>query len=68
MLLANGVLIEVENLAVDAERYCPHCGAVMVETDKHTEDGAVCTWYACARRDCTGQWMSKKVLRMRSGR
>ena len=67
MRLANGGVLAVEDLAVDAGPPCPECGAVMVETDRlATEDGAVFTRYACAREDCTGQWMSKKVLRMRS--
>ncbi len=52
-------------LQVDAERVCPECGAAMVEFDRLAEDGAVFIWYACTREDCTGQWLSKKVLRMR---
>ncbi len=54
------------SLQVEAERLCPECGAAMVEFDRLTEDGAVFIWYACTREDCTGQWLSKKVLRMRS--
>jgi len=50
----------------EVERLCPECGAAMVEFDRLTEDGAVFIWYACTRDDCTGQWLSKKVLRMRS--
>jgi len=53
-----------EDLNVDTERLCPECGAVMAEFDRLTEDGAVFIWYACTREDCTGQWLSKKVLRM----
>jgi hypothetical protein len=67
MRLANGGVWAGEDLAVDAGQLCPQCGAMMVEIDRlTTEDGAVFTRYACAREDCTGQWMSKKVLRMRS--
>jgi len=51
---------------VDMERLCPECGAMMVEFDRLTEDGAVFIWYACTREDCTGQWLSKKVARMGS--
>jgi len=53
-------------LQVDVERLCPECGAPMAEFDRLTEDGAVFIWYACTRDECTGQWLSKKVLRMRS--
>jgi hypothetical protein len=52
-------------VAVEEERLCPECGAAMVEFDRLTEDGAVFIWYACTREDCTGQWLSKKALRMR---
>ncbi len=55
-----------KRLEEEAERLCPECGAAMVEFDRLTEDGAVFIWYACTREDCTGQWLSKKVLRMRS--
>jgi hypothetical protein len=48
----------------EVERICPECGAPMVEFDRLTEDGAVFIWYACTRVDCTGQWLSKKALRM----
>jgi hypothetical protein len=65
MRLVNGGVWAGEDLAMDADQLCPQCGAAMVETEKLTEDGAVFTWYVCAREDCTGQWMSKKVLRMR---
>lgn len=53
-------------LQANEERPCPECGAAMVEFDRLTEDGAVFIWYACTREDCTGQWLSKKVLRMRT--
>jgi ribosomal protein S27AE len=53
-----------ESLDVDVERLCPECGAMMAEFDKLTEDGAVFIWYACTREECTGQWLSKKALRM----
>ncbi len=53
-------------LQVDEERLCPECGATMAEFDRLTEDGAVFIWYACTREECTGQWLSKKVLRMRN--
>jgi len=52
------------SLLVDAEWLCPECGATMFEFDRLTEDGAVFIWYACTREDCTGQRLSKKVLRM----
>jgi len=55
-----------QDLQVDVERLCPECGAPMAEFDRLTEDGAVFIWYACTRDECTGQWLSKKVLRMRS--
>ena len=51
---------------VEVERLCPECGAAMIEFDRLTEDGAVFIWYACTQEDCTGQWLSKKALRMRS--
>ena len=36
----------------------------MTEFDRLTEDGAVFIWYACSRENCTGQWLTKKALRM----
>ncbi len=66
MELSNIGSITGGSLQIDAERLCPECGAAMVEFDRLTEDGAVFIWYACTREDCTGQWLSKKVLRMRS--
>jgi len=66
MALSNTGSITGGSLQIDAERLCPECGAAMVEFDRLTEDGAVFIWYACTREDCTGQWLSKKALRMRS--
>jgi len=66
MELSNTVSMMGEGLQVEVERLCPECGATMVEFDRLTEDGAVFIWYACTREDCTGQWLSKKALRMRS--
>jgi len=66
MELSNTSSLMGERLSVEVERLCPECGAAMVEFDRLTEDGAVFIWYACTREDCTGQWLSKKVLRMRS--
>jgi len=65
MELSNTSSVMGPSLEVDTERLCPECGASMVEFDRLTEDGAVFIWYACTRDDCTGQWLSKKVLRMR---
>jgi hypothetical protein len=36
----------------------------MAEFDRLTEDSAVFIWYACTREDCTGQWLTKKAVRM----
>ena len=66
MELSNTGSITGGSLQTEEERLCPECGAAMVEFDRLTEDGAVFIWYACTREDCTGQWLSKKVLRMRS--
>lgn len=66
MELSNTSNMMDETLDLDAERLCPECGASMAEFDRLTEDGAVFIWYACTREDCTGQWLSKKVLRMGS--
>lgn len=66
MTLSNTSSVMGESLQVEVERLCPECGAAMVEFDRLTEDGAVFIWYSCTREDCTGQWLSKKVLRMRS--
>ena len=49
---------------VDFERCCPECGAAMMEFDRLTEDGAVFIWYACTRDGCTGQWLTKRAMRM----
>lgn len=64
MELSNTSSMMDESLDVDVERLCPECGAMMAEFDKLTEDGAVFIWYACTREECTGQWLSKKALRM----
>ena len=66
MELSNTSSVMGERLETEAERLCPECGASMVEFDRLMEDGAVFIWYACTREDCTGQWLSKKVLRMGS--
>ncbi|MBM4028885.1 MAG: hypothetical protein FJ280_26340 [Planctomycetes bacterium] len=66
MELSNTSSLMGKRLSVEVERLRPECGAAMVEFDRLTEDGAVFIWYACTREDCTGQWLSKKVLRMRS--
>lgn len=66
MELPNTSSMVRERTEEEAERLCPECGAAMVEFDRLTENGAVFIWYACTREDCTGQWLSKKVLRMRS--
>lgn len=66
MELSNACSRPGSSLRVEEERLCPECGAAMVEFDRLTEDGAVFIWYACTRDECTGQWLSKKVLRMRS--
>jgi hypothetical protein len=56
----------VPGVMEEVERFCPECGAAMIEFDRLAEDGAVFIWYACSREDCTGQWLTKKALRMRS--
>jgi hypothetical protein len=66
MKLSNTSLVTGGNLDVEVERLCPECGAAMAEFDRLAEDGAVFIWYACTREDCTGQWLSKKSMRMRS--
>ena len=55
-----------QDVQADVERRCPECGAPMAESDRLMEDGAVFIWYACTCEDCSGQWLSKKALRMRS--
>lgn len=54
----------VRDVTDEVERLCPECGAAMTEFDRLTEDGAVFIWYACSREDCTGQWLTKRALRM----
>jgi len=56
--------LEVSGRTVGAERLCPECGAEMIEFDRLTEDEAVFIWYACSQEDCSGQWLTKKALRM----
>jgi hypothetical protein len=65
MELSNSSTLAREDaMTADSERLCPECGAAMVEFDRLAEDGAVFTWYACTREGCTGQWLTKRVLRM----
>ncbi|MGE5295635.1 MAG: hypothetical protein ACM3VT_12465 [Solirubrobacterales bacterium] len=54
----------ISELLEETERICPECGAAMIEFDRLVQDGAIFTWYACSHEDCTGQWLTKKVLRM----
>jgi hypothetical protein len=55
-----------ERMAVSMEHLCPECGAAMVEFDRLAEGGAMFIWYACTQEMCTGQWLEKRALRMRS--
>lgn len=55
-----------ERTEVPMERVCPECGATMVEFDRVAEEGALFIWYACSQENCTGQWLAKRALRMRS--
>jgi len=65
MELSNPRTLMGEGLATeDNERLCPECGAAMAEFDRLAEDGAVFIWYSCTRDGCTGQWLTKRVLRM----
>jgi hypothetical protein len=52
-----------DSLDQDVERLCPECGGQMAEFDRLEDSGAMYIWYACTREDCTGQWLTKKVLR-----
>jgi hypothetical protein len=61
---ANANSLMDEGPAVDAERSCPECGAPMIEFDRQAENGAVFIWYSCTRQGCTGQWLTKRALRM----
>lgn len=56
--------LDMTGLMEETERICPECGASMTEFDRLTEDSAVFIWYACTRENCTGQWLTKKALRM----
>jgi len=56
--------LDMTGLMGESERICPECGAAMTEFDRLTEDSAVFIWYACTRENCTGQWLTKKALRM----
>lgn len=48
----------------ETERLCPECGAAMIEFDRLEEDASVFIWYACSQDGCTGQWLTKKTVRM----
>jgi len=41
------------------EKFCPECGARMVEVDRRSEDGTLFVWYECSRSNCDGQWLEK---------
>ncbi len=64
MKLADAISLVGESPAVDVERLCPECGAPMIEFDRQAEDGAMFIWYSCTRQGCTGQWLTKRALRM----
>jgi hypothetical protein len=64
MRLASTITWRGESPVVEVERLCPECGAPMVEFDRQAENGAVYIWYSCTRPECTGQWLTKRALRM----
>ena len=41
------------------EKFCPECGARMVEVDHRGEEGVLFVWYECSRNDCDGKWLQK---------
>ena len=41
------------------QRFCPECGAQMVEIDRRSEDGTLFVWYECPGDNCDGQWLEK---------
>jgi hypothetical protein len=47
----------------DLRPACPVCGALMEETDRVTENGAVYIWYACPRPECDEQWLDMRPAR-----
>ena len=46
---------------LNAEQFCPHCGATMTEADRLVEGRALFVWYACNRVGCDEQWLRKFV-------
>lgn len=48
----------------EAGPLCPRCDAIMVETDRVTEDGCTYIWYGCTAVDCDEQWLVKRAARM----
>jgi hypothetical protein len=69
--LTGGEVLETKHSAfgisspkAEIERLCPECGAAMVEFDRLAEDAAVFIWYACSQEGCTGQWLTKRAVRM----
>jgi len=41
------------------EKFCPECGARMVEVERRSKDGALFVWYECSRDNCDEQWLQK---------
>jgi hypothetical protein len=59
--------MQVQNMAIVAavatraaqHQLCPKCGALMLESERLTEDGSTFVWYECSKGDCDGQWLTK---------
>ncbi len=39
--------------------FCLECGAIMDETERIYENGAIYIWYDCSKAECDGIWLKK---------
>jgi hypothetical protein len=53
---------ETEDSQKVERKLCPECSTSMAVVEQCKENGALFTWYCCARDDCDGQWLEKEIL------
>jgi uncharacterized protein YbaR (Trm112 family) len=50
-----------EKTRVEIEQACPDCNGMLKVVEQVNENGVSFVWYKCARADCSGQWLERRV-------